>query len=319
MQRLVPVLVGALVLVMPVQVAAFQGQRADTSFDVSVARPLFQDTHPVVLFDEGHNNRHGVSSTYGPFARLLQNDGFVVRPDSATRFSEQHLAKARVLAVVDAMGPREKRDSSAFRAEEIALVRSWVERGGSLLIVTDHYPFGDAVAPLAAAFGVQVGRGVVEDSVGFDSTSSDHTRLDFSVSNGRLGRHPITTGWDDHSMIRRVVTFTGTSLVGGSTAVPLLQLSRGALDLEPHVQVTVESDQRRTRVSYGNGVPAYGRAQALALTYGRGRVVVVGEAACLTAQIDADGSPFGMNVPDNDNKQFARNIMRWLAGGPAVR
>lgn len=317
--RLVAVLAGLLFVVTPVRLVASQGQRADTSFDVSVDRPVFRETHPVVLFDEGHNNRHGVGSTYGPFARLLQNDGFVVRPDSAARLSEEGLAKARVLAIVNAMGPREQRDSSAFRTEEIVLVRSWVERGGSLLIVTDHYPFGDAVAPLAAAFGVQVGRGVVEDSIGFDSTSTDHTRLDFSVSNERLGRHPITTGWDDRTIIRRVVTFTGTSLAGGTTAVPLLRLSRGALDLEPHVRVTGEGDQRRTRVSYGNGVPAYGRAQALALTYGRGRVVVVGEAACLTAQIDGDGSPFGMNVPGNDNKQFVRNIMRWLAGGEGVR
>jgi hypothetical protein len=100
--------------------------------------------------------------------------------------------------------------------------------------------------------------------------------------------------------------------------VPLLQLSRGAVDLEPHVRVTVEGDQKRTRVSYGNGVPAYGRAQALALTYGRGRVVVVGEAACLTAQIDGEGARFGMNVSGNDNKQFVRNIMRWLAEEQAV-
>ena len=315
MQRLVAVLAASLFLVTPVRLAASQGQRADTSFDVSVDRPVYRDTHPLVLFDEGHNNRHGVSSTYGPFARLLENDGYIVRPDSAARFSEERLAGVRVLAIVNAMGPREKRDSPAFGTEEIALVRSWVRQGGSLLIVTDHYPFGDAVAPLAAAFGVQVGRGVVEDSIGFDPASPDHTRLEFSIADGRLGRHPITTGWDGRTAVRRVVTFTGTSLVGDTMAVPLLQLSRGALDLEPHVRVTVEGDQRRTRVSYGNGVPAYGRAQALALRYGRGRVVVIGEAACLTAQIDGDGSPFGMNVPGNDNKQFVRNIMRWLAGG----
>lgn len=314
MQRLVAVIASSLFVVTPVRFAASQGQRADSSFDVSVDRPVFRDRHPVVLFDEGHNNRHGVSSTYGAFARLLRNDGFVVHSDSASRLTDHRLAEARVLAVVNAMGPRERRDSAAFRPAEIEVVRRWVDAGGSLLIVTDHYPFGDAVAPLAAAFGVQVGRGVVEDSIGFDSTSTDQTRLDFSLANGRLGSHPITNGWDDRTKIRRVVTFTGASLSAGPTAAPLLLLSRGALDLEPHVQVTVDGDQRRTRVSYGNGVPAYGRAQALALTYGRGRVVVVGEAACLTAQIDGDGSPLGMNVPGNDNKQFVRNIMRWLAG-----
>jgi hypothetical protein len=33
----------------------------------------------------------------------------------------------------------------------------------------------------------------------------------------------------------------------------------------------------------------------------------------LTAQIDK-GKKFGMNIPGNDNRQFALNLMHWLSG-----
>ena len=49
------------------------------------------------------------------------------------------------------------------------------------------------------------------------------------------------------------------------------------------------------------------------MNYGSGRVVVLGEAAMLSAQIDAEGRAFGMNYPNIDNRQFALNIMHWLS------
>ena len=55
-----------------------------------------------------------------------------------------------------------------------------------------------------------------------------------------------------------------------------------------------------------------GQAQGLAAAWGKGRVVVLGEAAMLTAQVDR-GVPFGMNSPGSDNRQFALNAMHWLS------
>jgi hypothetical protein len=46
---------------------------------------------------------------------------------------------------------------------------------------------------------------------------------------------------------------------------------------------------------------------------GKGRVVVMGEAAELSAQLIGD-EKFGMNVPGIDNRQMALNIMHWLSG-----
>jgi hypothetical protein len=60
-------------------------------------------------------------------------------------------------------------------------------------------------------------------------------------------------------------------------------------------------------------MPAESYAQGLALTHGRGRIVVLGDAAMLTAQLRRyDGLSFGMTTPGYDNRQLALNIMHWL-------
>ena len=50
---------------------------------------------------------------------------------------------------------------------------------------------------------------------------------------------------------------------------------------------------------------------------GHGRVVVLGEAAMVTAQIARTPSekpfPAGMNRLDADNKQLTLNVMHWLS------
>lgn len=66
-------------------------------------------------------------------------------------------------------------------------------------------------------------------------------------------------------------------------------------------------------VAYGAPVEVPGWAQGVALDYGSGRVVVLGEAAMLSAQLHRfDRHAIGMNVPGYDNRQLALNIMHWL-------
>jgi hypothetical protein len=44
-------------------------------------------------------------------------------------------------------------------------------------------------------------------------------------------------------------------------------------------------------------------------------VFVQGEAAMLSAQVaGSENRKVGMNVPGNDNKQYALNLMHWLSG-----
>jgi hypothetical protein len=63
----------------------------------------------------------------------------------------------------------------------------------------------------------------------------------------------------------------------------------------------------------GKPVSAAVRAQGIALTFGKGRVVVLGEAAKLSAQL-VGNERFGMNRPRLDNRQMALNIIHWLSG-----
>ena len=73
----------------------------------------------------------------------------------------------------------------------------------------------------------------------------------------------------------------------------------------------------------GASVPVVGgRVQGLAMRYGAGRIVVLGEAGMLSAQRvtfpdDPQGRRtmrFGMNVAGIDNRQFVLNLLHWLSG-----
>ena len=55
-----------------------------------------------------------------------------------------------------------------------------------------------------------------------------------------------------------------------------------------------------------------GKAQGLAFEFWKGRVVILGEGGMATTQVNAR-VPYGMNQPDNDNKQFILNLMHWLS------
>ncbi len=52
----------------------------------------------------------------------------------------------------------------------------------------------------------------------------------------------------------------------------------------------------------------------MAFPFGKGRVVVMGEAAELSAQVAGLDRKMGMNVPGIDNRQMALNILHWLSG-----
>ena len=95
-----------------------------------------------------------------------------------------------------------------------------------------------------------------------------------------------------------MLTFNGQSLTGPPGSVILLKFADTATDNGP-----------------GSRNSAGGRTQGLALKFGRGRVVVLGEANTLAAEIY--GNPprrVGMNVPHCDNRQLALNIAHWLSG-----
>jgi hypothetical protein len=309
-RKKIVILVGALFLVVPflaATIAVYLAQRADYGWDPAVAAPAFTSTHPRVVIDQAHYNAStaDIGGRYWPFGRLLRADGYEVQ-EGTVPFTPESLAGVQVLVIANASGSpkpqflginlpvstNKKRGDPAFTAEEIQVVRAWVEQGGSLLLIADHAPFGAASEALAAAFGVKMYKGFVE----VPNELSDP--LLFSRDNGRLGDHPILAGDSPETAVQRVMTFTGQSVDGPAEASVLLRLPASAIEYVP-----TGSDLKPQ--------PA-GKAQGLAFAWGKGRVVIVGEAAVLTAQV-ASGVPFGMNSPGNDNRQFALNIMHWLS------
>jgi hypothetical protein len=273
------------------------GQQSDPTFDTKVARPSYMTEHPRVLFDEAHHNFHTTDGRYKPFADVIANDGFKVIPNKQ-KFTKDLLSKGEILIIANALGAdgmgANGASNSAFTEAECTAVRDWVREGGSLLLITDHAPFGSAAQSLANQFGVDMSKGHTADP---SNSEGGETSLVFSRKNNLLGDHPIMKGRDDSERINRIQTFTGQSLKGPAGSVAILKLGDTAVD---------EGDD-------GNPRSAAGRAQGIAFPFGKGRVVVMGEAAELSAQ-RVGNERFGMNVPGLDNRQMALNIMHWLSG-----
>lgn len=290
------------VLIAAVLLVAACSKQYDSDFDPTVEHAAYTTEHPLVTFDAGHHNRHSIKSSYRPFAELLRHDGYRVE-ESRGIIAPPILRGVRVLAIVTAMGEDEKNETAAFSEAECAAIQQWVARGGSLLLVTDHYPFGQAVTSLARRFGVEMAGGMTFDERNYDESSRDDSQLVFSRENGLLAKHPINDG------VSRVVTFTGQSIRGGA---PLLRLSDSAVHRAAHPRVERRGGDVLVNVEYGPPQPASGWAQAVAVQHGAGRVVVTGEAAMLTAQRDGDRR-IGMNLPGVDNKRWILNVLHWLS------
>jgi hypothetical protein len=274
-----------------------------------VRRPAYERSHPRVLIDQGHHNRHSIRGSYKPFAALLENDGYSVQALRGAVTAEA-LSRCELFVIPSALGVNDTSTSPAFSAREVEAVVAWVAGGGSLLLITDHYPFGSAVRDLARPFSVEMHDGMTFDPVHHDPPSADDSQLLFSRENGLLARHAITEGRDPSERVGRVLTFTGQSLRARSGAA-LLSLSATAVDRPARPRVTRRGGDVVVDVEFGAPVSAAGYAQAVALTYGRGRVVVFGEAAMATAQRDG-GRRIGMNAPGAENRQFVLNTLHWL-------
>ncbi|MEK6322240.1 MAG: hypothetical protein AABN33_11205 [Acidobacteriota bacterium] len=287
-----------------------QPQVADGAFNVHVSRPAYVNQHPRVLFDEGHNNSDTSSGRYNPFVGLIRSDGYRLAP-TTVRFSARSLYGCQVLVIVNPAGPTRTREAPAFTDAECDAVRDWVKAGGALLVIVDHAPFTSAVAGLLRRFEVDITKGHTFDTSHFNKDSDDQTELVFTRAEGLIGEHPIARGRDESERIDQIITFTGTSLKGPKGSVAILKLADTAKDVLPPDRKPESPDA--PPVDHKT-VSATGRAQGLALNFGKGRVVVLGEAAMLTAQVTPGGVRFGMSISGIDNRQFALNIMHWLSG-----
>lgn len=293
-------------------------QEGDSSFDSTVRAPAYSGNHPRVLFDNAHYNIHKSSGRYKPFVDLISNDGYTVVAN-AEPFSESALERHDILVVANALGFRGAAqqianllrlegkvdfDIDAFSSTEVRAVTEWVRHGGALLLIADHAPCGEAARSLARAFSVEMTDGYVEDPRHHDPRTDVASFLVYARMDGTLLEHAITSGRSADERLSTVVSFTGQSLRVPEGAVPFLRLSESA----------IHYPARRAKVV--DRQSAVGLAQGVALQFGAGRVVVLGEAAMLTSQVTGGGSRtfrMGLAYPGYDNRQLALNIMHWLS------
>jgi hypothetical protein len=317
---------------------AFGQQMADPTFDAKVSHPAYAKKNPKVLFDEAHNNFHKTTARYKPFVDLITNDGYVVTANQE-KFHLKSLAGYDILVIANALGAERQNmpeaSESPFTEEECDAVREWVRAGGALLFIADHAPFGAAAEKLASRFGVDMSKGHTGDREHQDSETGIATFLVYSRSNKLLADHPITRGRNATERVNNILTFTGQSLKGPAGSVAFLKLADTAVDrLPPGVKATAAVVDR---LPNGDPIPpgiqvqnreagavvsAAGRSQGIAMAFGKGRVIVMGEAGMLSAQLirgpaaSAMGKEeiqMGMNRKGIDNRQLALNIMHWLS------
>lgn len=280
------------------------GQMADPNFDAKVADPAYKKSGPKVLFDEAHNNFHTANGRYKPFADLITSDGYQVVPNKE-KFSREVLKGHDILVISNALGAPRMNDpgagNPAFTDEESDAVRDWVKEGGSLLLIADHAPMGGANQGLGQRFAVDMSKMFTVDPENRDKESQNPGFIVYTRESGRLADHPVTSGRNEKERINKIITFTGQSLKGPADSVAFLKLADTARDAMPGQNT--------------NPASAAGRSQGIALKFGKGRVIVMGEAGMLSAQVAGPQRvPFGMNRPGIDNRQLALNLMHWLSG-----
>lgn len=283
--------------------AALAQQIADPHFDARVDNPTFTKNFPRVLFDEAHYNLDTTNNRYKPFADLLFNDGYHIAVNRQP-FAKARLASFKILVIVNPLGGEdmddEGADGPAFTTEECDTLLDWIRDGGALLFIVDHAPFASAAEVLAARLGVDMSKGDTADPANADKESNSPYVLVYSRENRLLASHSITNGRSDAERVNRVLVFAGQSLKGPQGSDAFLKLADTAED---------------KIASPGKDASAAGRAQGLAFRLGKGRVVVLADAAMLSAQLSgSDNQPVGMNVPNVDNRQMALNIIHWLSG-----
>jgi hypothetical protein len=279
-------------------------QVADTTFNPIIQKPEYsKGKGPVVTIDQGHYNFHTANGRYLPFTRLLRSDGYNI--DSCMGdFSTQMLKKTRILIIANALNKINIQNwfvptPSAFTTEEIKNVKNWVENGGSLFLIADHMPFGGAAKDLSSAFGFSF-------TNGFAADTSNPGDAFFYRKDGSLNSCSISNGRTPGETVNKVVTFTGQAFGIPAGATSILKFDKHYLLLETDTAWVFDSHTRY--------LPVNGWSQGAFMKFGKGRVVMFGEAAMFSAQLAGkDKRKVGMNSDyAEENYKLLLNIIHWL-------
>ena len=254
----------------------------------------------MVVLDEAHLNFHTLGGRYHAFGRVLADDGYIVRPGTE-KFTANYLEPVRILVIANALpedGSWALPTEAAFTKEEVAAVSQWVQDGGSLFLIADHMPFGGAAARLGRAFGFNWINGYAFLDAGGPEI--------FSRKAGNLTANAITDGSGAADRIDSIAMFTGSAFLAPPEAVPLTTFND-----DYSIMLPGRAGEFTDSTAYIDG--RYFMNGAM-LSFGKGRVVVFGEAAMFSAQRQGpDRLPMGMNQAEaRQNPQFLLNVIHWL-------
>ena len=281
-------------------------QVADTAYKPVIHDPAYESGKgPVVYIDEGHHNFHTKEGRYKAFSNLVERDGYVVKGYTG-EFEKMKLKEGKILVISNALNKKNVHDwtlptPSAFKGSEIEIVRQWIFDGGRLFLIADHMPMAGAARDLAAAFGFEFTNGFV-----FDTTSRGPSF--FMTQDGTLIESSITKGRNDHERVGQIVTFTGQAFKLPGDATPVLVFNDRYINFLPDTAWVFNEHTKRFN--------AAGWSQGAYMHYGKGRIVVFGEAAMFSAQLAGpDKIKAGMNHEiAKENYQLLLNIIHWMDG-----
>lgn len=280
-------------------------QVPDMDFTYPIKKTMYEaGKGSTIVLDEAHFNYHTLNGRYAPFGKLLTKDGYVLESGNEI-FTPDYLSKIKILVVANAMPDSSKEwrlpAKSAFKENEIKALKQWVEEGGSLMLIADHMPFAGCSAQLSLAFGFNFIDGF--------AMRRDKKPEIFSRKRNNLNRNIITAGRTKEEQIDSLMFFTGQGFIAPKEATILTSLNNEYEVLLPTLSWGFnETTPRMSGLSLVNGA---------FMEYGKGRLVVMGEAAMFSAFLSGPLKiKSGMNHPNaSQNAQFLLNIVHWLDRG----
>jgi hypothetical protein len=237
----------------------------DINVNLEIENPSYEvNEGPLIMFDSTHKNFFIQSHLIKPLVDVLLNDGYRVS-FLDKEFSKSSLSQAKVLVVITALPFDFATESSAsdkntFSENELNELQNWVEKGGSLLVFSEHAPFDQAINPLLRKFDIESSVGTTIDTVNYDSKFGQGM-IKFEKNNLNKN-HPIVNG---KYKVEKLVSFGGSALLGPKYE-NILKLGQNSLNIKH---------------STGVGPEGKGNSQGLAGMYGSGKVVALGDSNVL--------------------------------------
>ncbi|MEO6730804.1 MAG: hypothetical protein ABIN01_06280 [Ferruginibacter sp.] len=275
----------------------------DKSFHYVLQKPQYQPgAGSYIAFDEYHNNPHTLKGVYFPFNKLVGADGYVVQP-VREEITSALLKKFRIYVTVNATFDAENWDlpvQSAFKETEVDAIYEWVKEGGSLLLITDHMPCGGSANLVASRFGFHLINGF--------ALRNDRKPEIFSKAAGTLQANILTT--TPGATVDSIRIWGGTGFTIPKKATIISSLGAGYTIYTPTKVANIEYPIADSVAR----VPGKGFVNGAFMKYGKGRIIVFGDSAPFTAQLQGISSDKrGMNHPDaSQNVQLLLNIIHWL-------